>query len=351
MALYPVPWFTTGGVEGEGGAENYGELARAATYAGTMAATGIIEPADFRVTALPTPGAAVRVHKGSAVIKSTYPGVFGQSYVVQERDYTDVPVAATGSSGGATKYVYLLIEDTQFTGQPPESVEGGPYNSYHMTTTLPQFEPYLLLAQIDQPKSTATITNAMITDLREVANPIVGGFTFSRPRLMSDDDPRQNFCNARYTGTNGEWYGEYFPGGDGSPSETRRKVPERATHMRIRADWIAVRGVSGKNAHGRRWIEYGDEYRNHGWPGGRQLEFATQQFAFDTTGTQGSYRDDWAVIDTVPVPKKLRGKTIRFAFKAGLSPDADTDGVMMNALSGLGLDVTFSMAPLDEDTI
>ncbi|KHS54183.1 hypothetical protein [Brevibacterium linens] len=351
MALYPVPWFTTGGIEGEGGAENYGELARAATYAGTMAATGIIEPADFRVTALPTPGAAVRVHKGSAVIKSTYPGVFGQSYVVQERDYTDVPVAATGSSGGATKYVYLLIEDTQFTGQPPESVEDGPYNSYHVTTTLPQFQPYLLLAKINQPASRADIQPSMIEDLREVANPIVGQFTFARPRLMADDDPRQNLLTARFKGANGEWYGEYFPGGDGSPNETRQFIPQRATHMSVRADWLAIRGVSGLNCHGRYWLEYGDEYRNHTWPGGRQLEFATQQFAFDTTGTQGSYRLNWALMDQVPIPKKLRGKTIRFAFKAGVSDDADRDGVMMNALSGLGLDVTFSMAPVDSDTI
>lgn len=345
MTLRPVPWAIGNG------AENSVELARASHYNATSGATGVTESSDFVVKALPTPGAAVRAYKGGGSIKSTYPGVFGQSYSVQEDSYTDIPVAATGSASGAVKYVYVLIKDTQYDGQTPPSVEHGPYNDYAVTTTLPRNQPYLLLAQIDQPKSTSTITNAMITDLREVANPIVGGFTFSRPRLMSDDDPRQNFCNARYTGANGEWYGEYFPGGDGSPSETRKKVPDRATHMSIRADWLAIRGVSGKNAHGRFWVEFGDEYRAHTWPGGRQLEFATQQFAFDTTGTQGSYRLNWALMDQVPIPKKLRGKTIRFAFKAGLSPDADTDGVMMNALSGLGLDVTFSMAPLDEDTI
>ena len=345
MALRPVPWAIGNG------AENSVELARAGVYAGTAGSTGIIEPSDFRVAALPTPGAAVRVLKGSGVIKSTYPGVFGQSYVVQEQSHTDVPVAATGSSGGSTKYVYVLIQDTQYGGQNPPSVENGPYNSYAVTTTLPANQPYLLLAKIVQPASTATITGAMITDSRTVAIPWRDNVIYARPRLMSDDDPRQNFCNARYTGANGEWYGEYFPGGDGSPSETSFYIPDRATHMSIRADWLAVRGVSGKNAHGRYWVEYGDDYRAHTWPGGRQLEFATQQFAFDTTGTQGSYRMNWAVMDQVPVPKKLRGKTVRFAFKAGLSPDADTNGVMMNALSGLGLDVTFTQKPIDEDTL
>ena len=345
MALRPVPWAIGNG------AENSVELARAGIYSATGGATGIAESGDFIVKPLPTPGAAVRVHKGGGVIKSTYPGVFGQSYAVQEQSYTDVPVAATGSAGGATKYVYVLIQDTQYGGQNPPSVEDGPYNSYAVTTTLPQNQPYLLLAKIEQPKSTATITGTMIVDMREVANPIVGQFTFARPRLMADDDPRQNLLTSRFTGANGEWYGEYFPGGDGSPNETRQFVPARATHMSVRADWLAIRGVSNLNCHGRYWLEYGDEYRNHTWPGGRQLEFATQQFAFDTTGTQGSYRLNWALMDQVSIPKKLRGKEVRFAFKAGVSDDADRDGVMMNALSGLGLHVVFSMAPLDPDTI
>ena len=351
MTLRPTPWATSGGIDGKGGAENSVELARVGVYAGTSGATGIIESTDLKVTALPVPGGAVRVRKGTGVIKSTYPGVFGQSYAVQEDSYTDVPVSATGSSGAAVKYVYIVIEDTQYTGQQPEDVKTGPYNFYRVTTSLPSNKPYLLLAKINQPASTGAITNAMLTDMREVANPIVGQFTFARPRLMADDDTRQNLLTARFKGADGEWYGEYFPGGDGSANETSQFVPERATHMSVRADWMAVRGVSNLNCHGRYWLEYGDDYRNHTWPGGRQLEFATQQFAFDTTGTQGSYRLNWALMDQVPIPKKLRGKEIRFAFKAGVSDTSARDGVMMNALSGLGLQVVFSMAPMDPDTI
>lgn len=351
MALYPVPWFTTGGIEGEGGAENYGELARAATYAGTAGATGIIEPPDFRVTALPTPGAAVRVLKGTGVIKSTYPSVIGQSYVVQEDSYTDVPVDATGSSGGATKYVYLLIEDTQYTGQPPESVNDGPYNSYQVTTTLPQFQPYLLLAEINQPKSTATITGAMITDRRTVAIPRRDNVIFARPRIMEDNDPRHNYCNARYNGANGTYYGEAFPGGAGSPNSAKIYVPEWATHQSIRADWTSVKCESGKNSHGLYWVEFGDEYIPNGWNGGRNWECSTQQFAFDTTGTQGNYRTSWPLMDQTTIPKKLRGKTINYQFLAGLSPSADTNGVYMDHRGGLGLEVTYAQQPINEDTL
>ena len=165
MALRPVPWAIGNG------AENSVELARADAFVGSSGATGIVDPTDFKVVALPTPGAAVRVRKGTGVIRNIYPGAFGQSYVVQEQSNTDVPVAATGASGAATKYVYVLITDSQYGGQAPSSVENGPYNDYAVTTTLPSNQPYLLLARINQPASTATITNAMITDLREVANP------------------------------------------------------------------------------------------------------------------------------------------------------------------------------------
>lgn len=345
MPLRPVPWAIGNG------AENSVELARAGVYAGTSGATGIVEPPDFRVTAMPVPGGAVRVLKGTGVIKSTYPGVFGQSYVVQEQSFTDVPVAATGSGGGATKHVYVLVGDTQYGGQNPPSVEDGPYNSYQVTTTLPANQPYLYVAQINQPASTATITGAMIVDKRKVAIPRRENVIFARPRIMDDDDPRQNFVNTPYNGPNGNFYGEAFPGGAGSPNSTDIYVPEWATHQSIRADWIGVRCESGKNTYGHYWVEFGDEYITNGWSGGRNLEYATQVFAFDTTGTQGNYRTSWPLMDQTTVPKKLRGKTVKYQFKAGLYAAADTNGVFMNNLSGMGLELTFSQQAIDEDTL
>lgn len=345
MALRPVPWAIGNG------AENSVELARAAAYAGTSGATGIIEPPDLRVTALPTPGAAVRVLKGTGIIKSTYAGVFGQSYVVQEQSYTDVPVAATGSSGGATKYVYVLITDTQYGGQTPPSVENGPYNDYAVTTTLPATQPYLLLAKIVQPASTATITGAMITDVRKVAIPRRENVVFARPRLAADDDPKQNYLSAFWDhGSSGQWFGELFPGGWGSTNMAEIDVPEWATFLTVRADWLSVRCESGKNAWGRYWIEYGDQWKGNGWGDGRNLEFVSQQFNFNTQ-VGDTYNTNWSLMDQLPVPKKLRGKTIQFAFKAGRANTSDNQGVFMNSLSGLGLDITFAQNRINEDTL
>lgn len=320
MALYPVPWFTTGGVEGEGGAENYGELARADAFIGSSGATGIIDPTDFKVVALPTPGPAVRVMKGTGVIRSTYPGVVGQSYVVQERDYTDVPVAATGSSGGATKYVYLLIEDTQFTGQPPVSVEDGPYNSYQVTTTLPQFKPYLLLAKINQPKSRSDIQPEMIEDMREVANPKSSDVWRPRPNVASDKE----YVTA--TGADGEW----FPNNGG---EQTIYIPDWATRVQISATWSGVRYDSGKNAYGEMWVEFGPYLR----PSTRQ--YSTQRFMYDTAASANTYRTNWIAEDDKYIPAALRGTDQIFVMKArktGPDKAASIDG-----MSGVSLKVRF----------
>lgn len=343
MALYPVPWFTTGGIEGEGGAENYGELARADAFIGSSGATGVIDPTDFGVKALPTPGPAVRITKGTAVIRSTYPGVVGQSYVVQERDYTDVPVEATGSSGAAKKYVYLLIEDTQYTGQPPESVEDGPYNSYHVTTTLPQFQPYLLLAEINQPKSTATIENKHITDRRELAMPRREQLMFGRPRVAEDGDPKLDWSVADG--------GEFFPGGGGNPNSFEVYVPTWATRIMIDASWMSVRYAGGKNPQGHYWVEYGDEYKAHTWPNNQQYEFSTQHFLFNSPGTAADVmRTDWRLMSSQHLPAKLRGKTITIAFKAGRTDSGIPSDVMMDSGSGLGMQLAFVQTALDPVT-
>ncbi|MGZ1491322.1 hypothetical protein [Brevibacterium sediminis] len=344
MPLRPVPWAIGNG------AENSVELARAGIYSATSGATGITEPGDFIVKALPTPGAAVRVYKGGGVIKSTYPGVFGQSYAVQEQSYTDVPVAATGSSGGATKYVYVLIKDTQYSGQNPPSVEDGPYNDYAVTTTLPTNQPYLLLAKINQPASRADIQPGMIVDMRTIANPRKDHSIFARPRIREDDGTQMSL-KGRYLNGSKTYWGELFPGGLGVPNQATFFVPEWATIMVLDARWLGIRVNGGQNSWGRYWIEYGDEGRDHGWDQGRQYEFATQQFGFDTVGTGTRYTTEWSLMDVVAVPKKLRGKDVTFAFKAGLHPDASTDGIFMDANGGLAIRADYAQQREDPDTI
>lgn len=326
MALRPVPWAIGNG------AENSVELARADSFVGSSGATGIVDPTDFKVVALPTPGAAVRVRKGTGVIRNTYPGTFGQSYVVQEQSNTDVSVAATGSSGAATKYVYVLITDSQYGGQAPPSVENGPYNDYAVTTTLPSNQPYLLLARINQPASTATITNAMITDLREVANPKEKIVNRSRPLNLADVE----------TLTQTNPIGERFPNSGGGQNID---VPEWATRAIIETEWLMVNERPG-NAYGAIWVEYGPLNS-----GGQDRQYSTQRFRWNTQAGSDSARGIWKISDDVYIPAALRGTSQVFSMRGYVTyASAGSARPQMDQHSGIVFKVTFLQVADPSDT-
>ena len=335
MALRPVPWATSGGIDGEGGAENSVELARADAFVGSSGATGIVDPTDFRVTALPVPGAAVRVRMGTGVIRSTYATVFGQSYIVQEDSYTDVPVTATGSSGGATKYVYVLIEDTQYSGQTPADPANGPYNSYQVTTTLPTFQPYLLLARIDQPASTATIAQSMIVDLREVANPREKKVVFPRP-LVAGDDGLDLVSTSAYPD------GEYFPNTGGNLNNGRYdiNVPVWATRMQVRCEWIGI-GFNNNPGAGLYWVTYGDG------GGGTSPTYYTQAFGWNSTS--GNYVTNWVLEQEVAVRPAWRGTTLPFFPRANFTTKNSGGSVHLSPRSGMVFSVRFMQQADQED--
>lgn len=332
MPLRPVPWALSGGADGRGGAENLVELARAGTYVGSSGATGIVEPGDLRVKALPVPGAAVRVVSGTAVIKSLYPGVFGQSYVVQEQSYTDVPVEATGSAAALKKYVYIMIEDTQYKGQVPEDEATGPYNSYQVTTDLPTFTPYILLAEINQPKSTATITNGMITDRRKVANPRVLEVPVPRPIVTGDAGLE---LKSRSPFPDGEW----FPNAGGNDNTGRYdiEVPEWASYMHIRCEWLSV-GYKGNPGAGGFWVSFGPD------GGSNNPTWYTQFFGWNSG--DGTTVMPWICEDTARVRPEWRGTILSFFPRANKTTGTEYKGsVHLSPRSGMVFKVRFTQIP------
>lgn len=322
MPLRPVPWATSGGSDGRGGAENLVELARADTFVGSNGATGIVGINDLKVTALPTPGAAVRVVQGTAVIESKYPGVFGQSYVTQEQSYTDVPVAATGSASALTKYVYIMIEDTQYKGQVPADEKAGPYNSYQVTTDLPTFTPYILLATIEQPKSTASITNAMITDRREVANPRKWPETRTYALLSGDTTVLSN--NTAY------------PQGATWPVAVEDAwgeipIPSWATRAKVIMMWTGVRTFDG-NVFGGVWVQIGQTVN----PSNKK----TQRVAYNSANPSDVTRDVLVAADNVYIPAALRGTSQKF-YPRGNRESSGAGRLSLDGGSSMVLQVEF----------
>lgn len=346
MALQGVPWAIGNG------AHNQVEGARLSLYAATGGRGGVMSPTDMMVTALPVPGGAVRVHTGGVVIVSGYPGASSQAYAAREVSSTDVDIDATGSSGARTRYLVVRVHDHQYSGEPtPSNVQDGPYNAYEWisqdprTTDLPY--PVEGIAKVVQPANTATITDAMIEDIRQLAQPRSQRVLHARPRVMDDSTGNAILLNGLVE--NG---GEYFPGGAGSPNTFTVDAPEWATRMIIRADWLAVRYQANTNPHGRYWVEFGDEYRDHGWNNNRQWEFGTQLFQFDSPGaSNNTMRTNWILGDSVALAPKLRGKRVTFAFKAGVNLAANRGHVSMDSLGGLIMEVTFVQEALDAHTV
>lgn len=155
-------------------------LWRQELYASTLKRSGIMSPADLKVTAFSTPGAGVNIAGGSCVIagQELSGGAQGSYYGFNNGTDT-VSVAATGGSV-RSDLIIARVEDPTFSGSPwtwnPATQNliysrdiSGVSNS---TVTVPAGTTGIPLARIDIPASTSAITNAMITDLRALANPI-----------------------------------------------------------------------------------------------------------------------------------------------------------------------------------
>ncbi|MFJ7297548.1 hypothetical protein [Streptomyces collinus] len=196
MALHPVPIATK---NAEHSAQQFRMMIKDLARDNQGVTTGL----DMKVTALSTPGAGVQVGDGSAVIAGKVSSVQGY-YNAYNIGSDTVGISATGGVGRSDMLV-LRVEDPEYEGtrDPAEDpivfFEIVP-NVSSSATTVPSGYSAIPLARIDIPASTATITNAMITDLRKIANP-------RRERTLY-----QHFYSGALTqisGTSGTW--QNFP--------------------------------------------------------------------------------------------------------------------------------------------
>ncbi|MFF2571220.1 hypothetical protein [Streptomyces sp. NPDC058084] len=134
---------------------------------------GVTEADDLKVRQLATPSAAVRVLDGSGIVRGA---TWGQGSYTQYNvgDHT-VPIAPTAASP-RSDLVCLRVEDPEYEGtRDPETDEIGYFhvvsNVAANLTVPPNGMTAIPLARIDIPANTAVITDAMIKDVRRIANP------------------------------------------------------------------------------------------------------------------------------------------------------------------------------------
>lgn len=275
MAIDPVPWFIGGG------AEHGPEVARMLAYAATSGSEGIVTATDLRVTALPTPGAAVRVYPGGAVMRNRYPGGANQSYTARSASATDVSIPATDSSGGATRYIIMRVDDPQYGGQAPANVVSGPYVRYDVVNSIENLAyPAIALAKINQPASTATITGPMIEDVRVMCN----------PRRSSEVFMNHVDLDASMTSGTMSAYPSYRPS---------IRIPEWAGTVSIVATVASIAQSGGDT--------YGEMAATLGPVGGTQFRSANTVYDVDQNGVEA--RHTFVIGGKGTVPTALRGTT------------------------------------------
>lgn len=167
MALNPVPIATTGATHT---AQQFRMMVRDLARDNQGVTTG----SDLKVTALSTPGAGVQVADGSAVITGRVSSIQG-SYSAYNIGADTVSISATGGSPRSDMLV-LRVEDPDYEGTRNPATDPIVFwevvpNVGSSATAVPSGYSAIPIARIDIPASTATITNAMIVDLRRVANP------------------------------------------------------------------------------------------------------------------------------------------------------------------------------------
>lgn len=167
MALFPQPILTNGATHS---AQAFRMLVRDLA----RGAEGVTEGDDLKVVQRSTPGGGVIVGDGSGIVQGRV-NPFQGHYAVCNIGDASVDIAATGATA-RTDMVILRVEDPEYEGSLNPEVDEICYfevisNVSSSATAIPDGRTGIPLARVTIPANTATITNAMIADLRKVANP------------------------------------------------------------------------------------------------------------------------------------------------------------------------------------
>ena len=288
-------------------------MLRQVAWVATSGAGGVVQPRDFKVTALTTPAAFVNIGPGGAVIPTRYINSTSQQSYVVANDWTysiDVPPAGASSR---RVYVILRINDPQYAGQVPADPETATYCEVVTVSSLPTSYPFIALARIDIPANTAAITNAMITDLRNVANPRKIRTVTPYNLTGADVDP----LNASTD--------EVWPSTGGIDVD----IPEWATYANVVVTWAQAKVPAGCTQYG---VLYGR------FDTGNMVK-DTGSVGFRAEAPPNMTRETYVMGGRPSIPEAMRGRTGKFYPRA--NPNGGTGRLEMDANSSLVVDIEF----------
>lgn len=257
------------------GAQASGAMLRTVSYAGTAGQTGIVNPGSFKVTAS---GGSVKVAPGAAVAATRYAGSPSyNSYTMMSTSVETIPIPATGSGGGATRYIIARIDDPEHGGQVDET--GIFWRLEQVGSITGLAFPFVPLAKIVQPASTATITNAMIEDLRKVAVPRRDRFP-----VTIENAAVQNLTSSTYV----DWP---------SSSNISVAIPEWASEAIVRCDILEALHTNSANTDGKMTLMLGSQ------------PAYTSERRYDAVWAGSTSRTDHTIVSAFQIPEDMRGTT------------------------------------------
>jgi hypothetical protein len=311
MALFPAPILTNGATHS---AQQFRMLVRDLANG----AEGITQGDDLKVTQRSTPGGGVTVGDGSGVVRGRA-NAFQGSYSVCNIGATDVDIAATGAGGGRSDMVIVRVEDPEYEGSLDPQVDDIAYfqvisNVSSSATTIPDGRTGIPLARIDIPANTSTITDAMITDLRKVANP-------RRLRTLATQSP-----SSMSTGIGSSTSYSYFSTAAG----WNITVPDWATKAIVKIDVSPIRYDLG-NFYGQISATFGSS-------------LATQAITLDDNQGTGTRRIPAIIADTLTLPASYRGTTQLLRVRAAGLNAGQAARIYVDSGTTLVADVQFEEA-------
>ena len=312
MALFPRPLLTNGATHS---AQQFRMMVRDLANG----AEGITQGDDLKVTQRSTPGGGVTVGDGSAVVRGRANTFQGHNSACNI-GAVNVDLAATGSGAGRSDMVILRVEDPEYEGSIDPVTGQVAYfdvisNVSSSATAIPDGRTGIPLARVDIPASTSTITSAMITDLRQVANP-------RRQRTVMTQSPA-----SQSTGIGGSTTPSYFSTAAG----WNIAVPDWASKAIVKIDVSPIR-YALDNFWGQLSATFG-------------ASLTVQPIFLDDNQGTGIRRIGSVVADTLTIPASYRGTTQLLRVRANAVNSGQAGRIYVDSGTTLVADVQFEEAP------
>ena len=340
-----VPWAIGGG------SAMPAEILRLLSWAALGGQEGVFSNADLRVSALETPGTAIRVLPGACSIGNRALNASKELYIQRLFSQDVVDIAPTGGSG-RSDLIVAQVENPFISGEPwqiPEDQVNGPYIFTRVISNVAATVKKvgdlnlgisaITLARIDIPPSTGTVIQSMIHDYRTVVNPMTGAVQpptdggdgdDGDPVVVcpggdddDDDDDGTDHCDATQT-TYLNW--PFTAGID-------LNVPAWANYADVTVTVIAARV----------WFDNPSLGGLFGFLrlilGGIAQE--EQPFACNTEGRQDIH---WTKVN-LPIPASMRGTTVHWHLQHKMLSGLHAGRLLSTRSTKIKFDVTFKQRP------